>query len=163
MRDAADSALQDVLGLALVLGQRPSDTLHLNLRDVDRNRLEIVRGKKGAKLSIKVQGSFKLVLARILSRFRKPGVTQLTVDESGSALTKSVPRRLFDETRKRSGVSFQLRDLRAKNATDADDIFLAQQRLGHTSITTRQKYIRTPKGSAVTPLETPVINDLSGA
>jgi len=42
-------------------------------------------------------------------------------------------------------------DLRAKNATDAENIELAKKRLGHTTTNMTDKYIRARKGEKVKP------------
>ena len=67
--------------------------------------------------------SVKQVLAHVLSRFRKSGVTRLMVDQSRSAPMISALRRIFDDVRKFSGVAIQRQILRARNATDADGSF----------------------------------------
>jgi len=51
--------------------------------------------------------------------------------------------------------AFQLRDLRAKAATDkadsAGDIREAQNQLGHTSVVMTEQYTRNRRGAKVTP------------
>lgn len=49
-------------------------------------------------------------------------------------------------------MSFQFRDLRAKAATDADDLGHAQRLLGHRNRTTTEIYTRERKGDLVRPL-----------
>jgi integrase len=149
---AAAQLLQDALDLALLLGQRPADTLNLTLNNVDSEAIALTQSKTGRKVRIRIEGQLLEVLRRISSRRRVHGEIQLIVNEAGRALTASALRSLFDAARHKAGVSFQFRDLRAKNATDTDDVFLAQQRLAHTTVTTTERYIRRRKGALVAPL-----------
>lgn len=150
-REAA-APLQDVLDLALYLGQRPADTLAIELRDVTERGISIEQRKTRAKVLIQLTPELSEIALRISARSRQTAVRQWVVDTSGKALTPFQLRRMFDEARARAGVSFQIRDLRAKNATDTNDIFLAQQRLAHTTVATTQRYIRNRAGTTVAPL-----------
>jgi integrase len=49
-------------------------------------------------------------------------------------------------------VHFQLRDIRAKVATDTDELGLAQKMLGHASRNMTEHYVRKRRGELVEPL-----------
>lgn len=82
----------------------------------------------------------------------------LLVTETGQPLTVSMLRDRFDDARAKAGVDkalFQFRDLRAKTATEADELSgtkTAQAILGHTTEAMTAKYIRHKVGKKVSPL-----------
>jgi integrase len=106
--------------------------------------------KTGAKVRIARQGLFEEVLQRILSRERLG--SQLLVNRHGRALTYPQFRTQFDKARESLGADWQLRDLRAKAATDLDDLAHAQRLLGHRSRNTTEIYTRDRLGQLVTAL-----------
>ncbi|MFZ3000660.1 MAG: tyrosine-type recombinase/integrase [Undibacterium umbellatum] len=77
----------------------------------------------------------------------------LLQDPDGQRLTYSAMRSRFDRARGESGVNFQFRDLRAKAATDTEDLAHAQSLLGHKNRSTTEIYTRERKGELVRPLE----------
>jgi integrase len=70
----------------------------------------------------------------------------------GQSLSYFALRSRFDKARAQSGVSFQFRDLRAKAATDINDLMHAQKLLGHKNRTTTEIYTRDRIGELVKPL-----------
>lgn len=58
----------------------------------------------------------------------------------------------FEKARKAAGIHFQLRDLRAKAATDLEDLALAQKLLGHSSRSMTEHYVKRRAGEKVSPL-----------
>lgn len=60
----------------------------------------------------------------------------------------------FDRARAKAGVSFQFRDLRAKAATDTEDLHHAQKLLGHTTRAMTEHYTRKRIGDTVKPVGT---------
>lgn len=152
--DVAKWYVQDAMDLALLLGQRPSDIFKIQLQDVQDSHLAIHQSKTGAKVRIARNGELAEVLDRVLARERlsKDPEAQLVVCEGGKAMTAGMFRNAFDAARTQSGVSFQFRDLRAKSATDTNDLSLAQKRSGHRSRTTTEAYIRDRLGELVQPL-----------
>jgi integrase len=102
----------------------------------------------------------KVLLTRIAKR--KAGYkirsTKLVVLESGQPMTYAMLRGRFDKAREASGIEkalFQMRNLRAKAATDKEEstgnILQARDQLGHTTVAMTEQYIRARKGLKVTP------------
>jgi integrase len=85
----------------------------------------------------------------------KVRVLALLVNEKGERLTAAMPRNRFDDARDAARIDkalFQFRDLRAKAATDTDDVSgtrSAQALLGHTTETMTSDYIRHKVGKTV--------------
>lgn len=152
VRDKAHYTLRDAMDLALLTGQRPADVLKLTRADVRDDTLHVTQNKTGKKLAIEITGELAAVVQRILAR---PGTVKsawLIQDEKGRPLTYAMLRNRFDEARKAAGVSFQFRDLRAKAATDLEDLGHAQRLLGHRQRDMTEHYTRERKGQRVKPL-----------
>ena len=131
--------------------------LHADLLD---NQLLIKQGKTSAKRRIEVVGELKVVIERILERKKghKIRSTRLVVMDNGQAMTTSMLRGRFDAARMKAGIeksAFQMRDLRAKAATDKEEstgsIRDARDQLGHTTVGMTEQYIRRRKGLKVLP------------
>ncbi|WP_269533645.1 tyrosine-type recombinase/integrase [Chitinimonas sp. BJYL2] len=90
---------------------------------------------------------------------------KLLVNEEGRPLTYHALRSRFDRARieaakQNIGLAseiqhFQFRDLRAKAGTDttesSGDIRKAQKQLGHTTVTTTERYVRDRRGALSDP------------
>lgn len=150
--NAACWPVRDMLDIAYLLGQRPQDIYALTLDKIDGELISIKQLKTGRKIRIESEGELAQVLARIRARARQPGVRALIVNERGEAFTPGMFKKRFNKARNAAGVQFQLRDLRAKNATDTDDLALAQKRLAHASRTMTEHYVRQRLGEKVKPL-----------
>ena len=151
--NAACQPLRDTLDLSYLLGQRPEDTRQFQVTDIQGDSLRFVQSKTQKKVAVKIAGALKEALAEILPRARRHGVTQLIVDENGTALTKDSLRGRFDRARLRAGVDFQMRDLRAKSASDTVDIGDAQRRLAHSSVAMTERYRRAHIGVSAEALD----------
>lgn len=146
------------MDLLYLTGQRPSDVLALNELAIKDGFLRFKQAKTGAKVSIAVVGELAQVLERIRSRKRGHRVytTTLVVGDTGETIKLAAWSRRFAEACRLAGVAgVQLRDLRAKAATDkaesAGDIRQAQRQLGHTTVSMTEHYTRKRKGDKVTP------------
>ena len=140
------------MDIAYLTGQRPADVLKIQRSDIRDNALWITQGKTGKKLRIDVTGELAAVVSRVQDRPRKATGLWLIQDEKGQRLTYFALRSRFDKARAAAGVSFQFRDIRAKSATDAEDLPYAQKLLGHKHQTMTQHYTRNRKGDRVKPL-----------
>ncbi|MBH3366958.1 tyrosine-type recombinase/integrase [Pseudomonas carnis] len=156
----ADQPLKDALDLFYLTAQRIGDTLKMDERDLLDNQLLIKQGKTSAKRRIEVVGELKVVIERILERKKghKIRSTRLVVMDNGQAMTASMLRGRFEAARMKAGIeksAFQMRDLRAKAATDKEEstgsIRDARDQLGHTTVGMTEQYIRRRKGLKVLP------------
>ena len=152
--NAAHYTVQDAMDLAYLTGQRPADLLKFNRDDIRDGNLCLSQNKTSKALRIAIVGELKELLERILSRQHKVmGGSALLQDGNGQRLTSGALRTRFDKARKTAGVSFQFRDIRAKTATDMDNLAQAQKLLGHKSREMTEHYTRNRKGEQVSPLK----------
>ena len=140
------------MDLAYLTAQRPADVLKLQRSDIRDGVLWLTQGKTGKKLRIEVTGELAAVITRMFARPRKATGLWLIQDEKGQRLTYFALRSRFDKARKAASVSFQFRGIRAKSATDAEDIQYAQKLLGHKHQTMTQHYTRNRKGEKIKTL-----------
>lgn len=148
----AHPTVQDAMDLALCTGQRPADVLKIVVTDIADGKLSVAQNKTGKKLRIAIEGDLADVISRILGKPRKAGNPALLQDPDGKRLTYFALRSRFDKAREISGVDFQFRDLRAKAATDTEDLAHAQRLLGHKNRSTTEIYTRERRGELVKPL-----------
>ncbi|BEV17552.1 tyrosine-type recombinase/integrase [Herbaspirillum sp. DW155] len=148
----AHPTVQDAMDLALYTGQRPADVLKITTDDIHDGKLAITQNKTGKKLRISIEGELAEVVQRIMQKPRQSSDKMLLQDADGSSLTYFALRSRFDIARKKAGVSFQFRDIRAKAATDAEDLAHAQSLLGHKNRSTTEIYTRERRGEIVRPL-----------
>lgn len=152
--NAAHYTVQDAMDLALLTGQRPADLLKMNRGDIRDGELCLAQNKTGKPLRITITGELKDLIERILSRqHRIMGGDALLQDGNGQRLTPSALRTRFDKARKAAGIDFQFRDIRAKTATDTENLAHAQKLLGHKSRAMTEHYTRNRKGEKVSPLK----------
>lgn len=148
----AHQTVQDAMDLALCTGQRPADVLKIVVTDIADGKLSITQNKTGKKLRIAIEGELANTIARIMSKPRNGKNLALLQDPNGERLSYFALRSRFDKAREKAGVSFQFRDLRAKAATDTDDLAHAQRLLGHKNRSTTEIYTRERRGELVKPL-----------
>jgi len=152
--NAAHYTVQDAMDLAYLTGQRPADLLKLSRGDMREGDLCLSQNKTGKALRIAIEGELKQLVERILGReHRVMGGDALLQDGNGQRLTYSALRSRFDKAREGAGVSFQFRDIRAKTATDTEDMAHAQKLLGHKTRAMTEHYTRDRKGEKVSPLK----------
>ena len=154
--DAADQTVKDTLDLAYLTGQRPADLLKMMETDIKDGCLWITQNKTGKKLRMAITGELAVVIDRIMARKASHAVRSLylIVDETGGRFTYPAFSGRWWKLRKQTGVDFQLRDLRAKAATDkaeSKDDYAAQKQLGHGNVSMTHSYIRNRKGDKVDP------------
>lgn len=147
--------LRDALDLHYLTGQRPADVLRMSLRDLRDGCLWVRQGKTKKPLRVVQEGPLAAVLERISARtYPQAKVTSMALvrDENGQPLTYDALFNRFEKARAAVGIHFQLRDLRAKTATDLDDLALAQGLLGHTTRAMTERYVKTRIGEKVRPI-----------
>lgn len=148
----ADPVLGGFLELCYWTGQRPSDVLRITRGDIRDGFLWVAQGKTRAKVRIAVVGALETLIARLL--LPREGVESLYLvrDEHGQPLTLSALRKRFWIARKAGGTNFQIRDVRAKTASDSETAKQAQHLLGHKAASTTDGYIRRVAGQVVQPV-----------
>lgn len=161
--------VRNAMDLAYLTGQRPADVLKATVMDVQDGCLRVTQGKTGAKIRIALEGRLgRLVQSLLPPKTGKVVSTYLIRNESEQALTYSAMTQRFDNARKAaiqaakdagqlalatSLAEFQFRDLRAKAASDMDDMAAAQKLLAHTQISMTQHYVRARVGDRVKPVK----------
>ena len=78
--------------------------------------------------------------------------TPLIQDENGQPLTQFALRSRFDKARTLAKVDFQVRDIRAKAATDTGDLAHSQTLLGNKNREMTEHYVKARMGARVQPL-----------
>lgn len=150
--EQADPTLRDAMDLALLTGQRPADVLKIQREDLHDGALWITQNKTKAKRAIELTGELAALIERINARPRVRLSAWLIQDDSGKPLGTFAMRSRFDKARKRAGVDFQFRDIRAKAATDTGDLAHSQKLLGHRNREMTEHYVRARVGERVQPL-----------
>lgn len=147
----ADRILRDAMDLAYYTGQRVSDVLGMRRTDIQDGALWVKQRKTKARLRIAIEGELAAVLERIAAR-AVVGVCLLTT-ERGQRLTYRQLYERFKQARSAAKVSFQFRDLRAKAATDMDNLEQAQKLLGHATRDMTEHYTKKRMGERVSPVK----------
>lgn len=154
--EVADEPLRDALDLYHLTGQRVGDVLRMSLGDIRDGCIWLRQRKTKKPLRLELAGELAAVLERIRNRtFPAEAVVSLALvrDEKGQPITYDALSDRFQAARAKAGVQhFQLRDLRAKAATDLEDLALAQRLLGHSSRAMTERYTKQRIGEKVQPL-----------
>jgi integrase len=152
--NCADSVTKDCMDLLLYTGQRVSDMLKMRRGDIKDNILWIHTSKTSKKVGIHIEGQLAVVIDRILNRDSSVKSLFLISNNDGQNLSIHTLEDKFKKARLLAGFKsfqIQLRDLRAKNASD-DTLANANTRLTHTTTNMTDKYRRKHKGGTVMPL-----------
>lgn len=150
--DEGPAVMQDWMDLDVIVGQRVSDVFTLKVSDIDSGKLSAMHGKAGGIVELPIEDDLEAVLARIQGRERKVKSLYLVAGEDGQPLTYWRLRKMFDDAKAlakkkweaagREWLDWQRKDLRTKNATDADSLEQAQERLAHTDSRTTKRHYR---------------------
>lgn len=151
---AADPVLAGFLELAYRTGQRPGDVLRMMRSDVRDGALWVSQRKTGAKVRIVVAGPLEALLERLRALPATVASLYLVHNHRGQPLTLAAMQKRWDAVRRQIEADWQLRDLRAKAATDAEAN--AQALLGHAAASTTDGYIRRVAGAVVEPVRRPI-------
>ena len=148
----AHPILQDYMDLLYLTGQRPGDVCAMTWSQIQDGHIVVRQRKTGAALRIAIVGQLRDTLDRVKRR-GIVGAKTVLVDPKGSTLNRwGWIRDRFDEARAKCGATWQLRDLRAKAATDLEDMGKARLLLGHTTENMTRKYVQDRAGEVVQPL-----------
>lgn len=158
--DAADIPTRELMDGCYLTGQRVGDVLNMAFTDIADGVLNVRQSKTKTKVRIEIKGQFKQLIERIQRRMATLPLQSFAIfcNESGAAWSYNTLNKRFIKARGAAGVAkenFQLRDLRAKAATDTDEATgssrKAQDQLGHSSITMTEHYIKNRRGKKVSP------------
>ncbi len=147
----ADDQMKDLMDIAYLTGQRPSDVVSIKESDIHDGVLKVVQAKTKAVVRINLIGE----LAEIINRRINNGGL-LFKNQRGTKLTAQTLSVHFAQIRETTAqhypelaheiLQFQFRDLRAKAGTDkaldTGNDTSAQKQLGHASLSMTMKYIR---------------------
>lgn len=161
--------VRNAMDLAYLTGQRPADVLKATVMDIQDDCLRVTQGKTGAKLRITLEGELGRLVQTLMPRRSKSVVSlHLIRNEDEQPLTYSALTQRFQDARKAairaaqeagnhalaSAIAgFQFRDLRAKAASDIEDLKRARGLLGHTADAMTEHYRRARIGEKVRPVK----------
>lgn len=163
---AGSQPLRDAMDLAYLTGQRPSDTVAMNARNIQDGKLVFKQGKTGKKMRILIEGELEKLFERIEKRKAtyKIVTASLIVNMHGMPMTQGVLATHFEKARAAAAkaadkdMAAQIKamwfyDLRAKAADDTAEQSSEQDAanlLGHNTVaTTKRHYLR--RGAIVKP------------
>lgn len=147
---AADPTLRDFLELCYYTGQDSGRVCKMTRADVREGALWAQRTKTGEKVRIDIVGPLQRVLARLTQH--TVGSVYLIRDKRGQPMTLQALRRRFENIRSALGADWQIRDLRAKAATDLGDNIKANKLLAHSAMTTTDRYVGRHAGRHAEPV-----------
>ena len=149
VQEHAGLELKAAMQLAYLTGQRTADVLKMRLSDIDQDALMVKQGKTGKflRIALTVDGSRSQLGTLIDHLTRRTGRQTLSfyilAMPNGQPLTYTMLRNRFDDARAAAAAAqtdpklagrikqFQFRDIRAKAASDIDDLSAASKLLGH--------------------------------
>ena len=170
VRNAGCEELQDAMDLNYLTGQRPADVLKMRDGDLKDGALQVRQGKSNKLLRIVlehdgIKSELAKVIERIHERPHRPRTTFIVALPNGCQVKKWHLRLRFDGARKAAAElalkagdeelasrikAFQFRDIRARSASDIDDLGAASSLLGHSEKVITEKVYRRI-GQAVKP------------
>lgn len=137
----AEPELQDAMDLAYLTGQRPGDVLKMQHSDIQDGYLVLQQQKTKKKLRILLAGT---ELAKVIARIRQKKVASfwLVSTSRGKKLSHDMLYTRWQAAREKAAAAypeiaekicrFQFRDIRAKAASDIQDLKDASALLGHS-------------------------------
>lgn len=156
--DQAEQVVKDWMDLAVIVGPRVSNVLKIRrtehiVRDRGQRWLTPPNTKTDQASWIRIEGDLAEVVDELLGRERKVTGIYLVQTDAGQPVTYAMLKRGFDDARARARAKaleegrewkhWQRRDLRRRNASDADTIDEAQRRLAHTDRKTTSDFYYT--------------------
>jgi integrase len=156
VRKVAHPILQDYIDLIYLTGQRPGTVAALKWSDCRDGCLHFRPRKTLKTTGVAIRVAIDDQIQAVLDHCRTRDVVGLhvLVDPKGQPLKRhGWIRDRFDDARSATGADWWLVDLRAKNASDTENMDLARKRLGHSTEQTTRRYVRTRKGDVVPPVD----------
>lgn len=166
-----DQALKDAAELCYLTGQRVADTLKMRWADIQNGMLEVEQNKTETRLRIRLtdETGQRNSLGQLLDTIRSRAVLSVTIlcVPDGRPISKTMLRKRFETARTKAAAeaetqgneklaatirAFQFRDLRAKAATDKDNLTEASELLGHSDKQITQTVYRR-RGQVVNPVK----------
>lgn len=145
----ADQPTRDFIELLYYTGQDASVVLKLTRADIHDGELWARRTKTGEAARITIEAG----LARVIKRVTSYPVASMYLvrDQKGQCFSLWAIRKRFWHARRAAGQDWQLRDLRAKAATDSVSIEAANRLLAHSAMSTTDGYRRQHAGRTAKP------------
>jgi integrase len=150
VRSLAPFSVQLAMDLALLTGQRQGDILDMTWLTVHETHIDVIQGKTGKHLGIRITPALEEVLLR--ARRYKPFIgprLYIVRTRNGEPYThegfRALWQRVMDEAMRLGAIRtrYTFHDLRAKCATDKKDLAGASALLGHgDSRLTNRIYVR---------------------
>jgi len=146
--NVAPQELRDAMDLAYLTGQRPADVRRMRFSHVREDALDVEQNKTGKKLRIQLtnaqgqRSALGALIDTIRSRPRTIASVYVLSTVGGQPLSYTMIRNRFDDARIAAAKEadqelaerikkFQFRDIRARAASDIDDLQAASKLLGH--------------------------------
>jgi integrase len=148
--EKSEQVLRDFLLLCYYTGQDAGRVVRWTVQDVRHGHLWNERDKTGEKVQIETVGPLADVLARLTASAHPKA--SLLRDERGHGIKLQAMRRRFWRARAAAGQDWQIRDLRAKAASDVETTEDARALLAHSDITTTGIYRRRASGTKAKPV-----------
>jgi len=149
--------MADLLELAYLTGQRPGDIRKWRKSQIKDGVLQLRQDKTQKRMGLRIVGELADIINRAINRPRSACSLFIVATEKGEPLTQPMMRDRFNDARDAASaevgykVKWQVRDIRAKAATDSQSLLDAQSLLGHESPTTTKRVYR--RGEIVKPLK----------
>lgn len=147
-----DRPLRDFLELAYRTGADASVILRMTRQDVQDGALRAARSKTGRIATVTIEGPLQAIVQRLLALSFPVQALNLILDERGQGMRLAAIRRRFWKARKLAGATWQIRDLRAKSGTDAENLEEARKLLAHAQESTTALYRRSRIGERARPI-----------
>lgn len=147
-----DSVVQDAMDLLYLTGADVNVMLRWKRTDIDEDQCLPTRrsktGKGNRKELLNKDGTpteLKSIIERCLNRSRAATGPYIVQTATGQRVTYQMLKDRFTSARRAAGVWFELRQIRAKTATDAESAERAAELLNNDPRTARTIYRRGPK------------------
>lgn len=154
IRDASSPALQSIIDVCYLTGQRIGDVLKLAHKDITDAGVYFCQQKTGARLIVKWSPQLRAAIDRAKAMHQCVKGLTLFHGHAGRPYAYSTVRTLWDRATKKAEVAdAHIHDIRAKAATDAHRQGIdSKGLLGHASEAVHAGYLRAREVPIVTPV-----------